>query len=139
MNIDKNITLLLQANYQRMMTFEQAANLTEEASFREFYSARAEESEENIRQICQYYQLDLSSIETFGGLAGRNFTLIPNQPITSRKPSKILASLKTFEKSVAHWYKTIMGEIKDLPGEIALLVDGQYRMLNNAQVQLEHL
>ncbi|MEP7278017.1 MAG: hypothetical protein ABI813_05195, partial [Bacteroidota bacterium] len=49
--IDKNIQFLITANYQRMVSFEQAAFLTNELSFKEFYLQKAEESEINMQQL----------------------------------------------------------------------------------------
>ena len=56
-----------------------------------------------------------------------------------KSPVRILASIKTFEKTIAKWYKNTLKEINGLPNELVELVKGQYRSLTSAQLQLETL
>lgn len=130
---DKNIQFLIEANYQRMMSYEQAAFLTNEPSFKEFYQARADESEANMQQL----QLLLSRPQ-----ADTNHLTdaIGNHLFHGKKtPIKILESVKVIEKTIIHWYKATIKEIAGLPREIVELVESQYKALTRTQVQLEHL
>ena len=138
--LDKNIQFLITANYQRMMSFEQAAFLTNELSFKEFYLQKAEESEINIQQF--YLMLNLSQPADGQDTALANSSAdayLPNIFTGKKSTIKILESIKAGEKTIAKWYKNTLTEIADLPNEMIELVKEQYRLLNNAQVQLEHL
>lgn len=137
-SLDKNIQFLITANYQRMVSFEQAAFLTNEQSFKQFYLEKAEESEINIKQL----QLMLNA----GNPAG-NVLIEPVNTdamlagIFNGKKStlKILATVKSIEKTIASWYKNTLREIKDLPADMVSMIEDQYKSLNNAQVQMEYL
>ena len=137
-SLDKSIQFLITANYQRMVSFEQAAFLTNEPSFKEFYLEKAEESEINIKQL----QLMLNA-----GNPAQNLLIEPVNTdamlagIFNGKKStlKILATVKSIEKTIANWYKTTLKEIKDLPADMVGMIEAQYKSLNNAQVQMEYL
>jgi hypothetical protein len=137
--LDKNIQFLITANYQRMVSFEQAAFLTNESSFKEFYLEKAEESEINIKQL----QLMLPIANPFAEntVTGPVNTDAMLAGIFNGKknPLKILASIKSIEKTIANWYKTTLKEIKDLPAEMVGLIEEQYKSVNNAQLQMECL
>jgi hypothetical protein len=138
--LDKNIQFLITANYQRMMSYEQAAFLTSEPSFKAFYLQRAEESEINIQQL--YLLLDIKysadGLNT-GAVNNGADAYLPNIFNGKKSNSKIFESIKSVEKTITKWYKNTLKEITDLPNEIVELVKEQYRLLNNAQLQLEHL
>lgn len=136
--IDKNIQFLIDVNYQRMVSFEQAAFLTNEISFKEFYLAKAEESEINIQQL--FIMLNIKQEEYNAGRAANAADLYMAEMFNGKKsPVRILESIKTFEKTIAKWYKATLAEINDLPNEMVELVKGQYRSLTNARLQMETL
>ena len=136
--LDKNIQFLIDVNYQRMVSFEQAAFLTNEVSFKEFYLAKAEESEFNIQQL--FIIMNIKQEEYNAGASANTADIYLAEMFNGKKSTtRILASIKTFEKTIAKWYKTTLKEISDLPNEIIELVKGQYTSLNNAQLQLEML
>jgi hypothetical protein len=138
--LDKNIQFLITANYQRMMSFEQAAFLTNEGSFKEFYLQKAEESEINMQQLYLILNLNQPADGQATALANSSAdAYLPNMFTGKKNTIKILESIKAGEKTIAKWYKNALKEIADLPNEMIELVKEQYRLLNNAQVQLEHL
>ncbi|HTL06756.1 MAG TPA: hypothetical protein VL307_00820 [Chitinophagaceae bacterium] len=138
--LDKNIQFLITANYQRMMSFEQAAFLTNEPTFKEFYLQKAEESEVNIQQLYLMLNISQPGAEQNAAMANSAAEIyLPNMFNGKKNASKILASVKTVEKTIANWYKNTLKEIADLPAEMVELVKEQYRSVNNAQLQLEHL
>jgi len=138
--LDKNIQFLITANYQRMMSFEQAAFLTNEPTFKEFYLQKAEESEVNIQQLYLMLNINQPGVEQNAAIANPAAEIyLPNMFNGKKNASKILASVKTVEKTIAKWYKNTLQEIADLPAEMVELVKEQYRSVNNAQLQLEHL
>lgn len=130
---DKNIQFLIEANYQRMMSYEQAAFLTNEPSFKEFYQARADESEANMQQLQLLLNIQESNQQHLAEPIGNHLFHGKKSPI------KILESVKTIEKTICNWYKTVIKEIAGLPREIVDLVEHQYKALTQAQLQLEHL
>jgi len=138
--LDKNIQFLITANYQRMMSFEQAAFLTNENSFKEFYLQKAEESEINMQQLYLILNVQQPVDGQNAGLANiATDVYLPNIFNGRKNTIKILESIKTVEKTIAKWYKNTLKEISDLPNEMVELVKEQYKSLNDAQLQLEHL
>jgi len=138
--LDKNIQFLISANYQRMMSFEQAAFLTGEPSFKEFYLQKAEESEINMQQLYLMLNINQPGAEQLAALANSTADIyLPNMLTGKKNAVKILESVKSAEKTIAKWYKNTLQEIADLPREMVELVKEQYRLVNTAQLQLEHL
>jgi len=138
--LDKNIQFLITANYRRMVSFEQAAFLTNEPSFKEFYLAKAEESEINIQQLQLMLNVQNGEEVLNADLTAVNKEAYLPSILDGRKNAgKVLASIKMVEKSIAGWYKNALKEITDLPKEIIELVEGQYKSLNNTRLQLETL
>ncbi len=139
--MDKNIQFLVTANYQRMMSFEQAAFLTNEPGFKEFYLQKAEESENNIQQLYLLLNMEYAADEMNDNSSANSTcdTYLPNVLSGKKNNTKIAESIKIIEKTISRWYKTTLKEITGLPHEVVELVKEQYRLLNNAQLQLEHL
>jgi hypothetical protein len=138
--LDKNIQFLISANYQRMVTFEQAAFLTNEPSFKQFYLEKADESEINIQQL--YLMLDANNSGAWqdAGMQNVNSDTFLSTMFHGKKSTlKILESVKIIEKTIVNWYKNTMKEIIYLPAEVTGLIEQQYKSLSNAQLQLEHL
>ncbi|MEP6747499.1 MAG: hypothetical protein ABJB86_07220 [Bacteroidota bacterium] len=138
--LDKNIQFLISANYQRMITFEQAAFLTTEQSFKEFYLEKADESEINIQQL--YLMLDANNSGGWqnAGMPNVNSDTFLSTMFHGKKSTlKILESVKIIEKNIVKWYKSTLKEIIDLPVEVTGLIEQQYKSLNHAQLQLECL
>jgi len=137
---DQNIQHLIKANYQRMMAFEQAAFISDDASLKSFYEARADESENNLKQL--YSCLNMSETEGENYATGNNGITDKylSQLFTGKKNSiKILQAARTLEKTILDWYKNAINEIKSLPKEVVEIVSSQYRLLSNAQLQLQYL
>jgi len=132
--LDQNIQFLVTANYQRMLSYEQAAFLTTEQSFKDFYTARADESEANIRQL--QHLVNQTMVKAFAAAPTAPFAKL----LQGRKSTiKILESVKTIEKTVVSWYKNTLREIAYLPKEMIQLVESQYHALTHTQLKLEHL
>jgi hypothetical protein len=137
---DKNIQFLITANYRRMMSFEQAAFLTNETAFKEFYMAKAEESELYMKQLQLILDVQLTDAgldELLGKLQGSAY--FPDIVGGKANAGQVLASVKLVEKSIAQWYKSTLKEIADLPKGIIEIVEGQYKSLGRAKLQLESL
>jgi hypothetical protein len=133
---DQNIRFLITANYQRMMSYEQAAFLTSEQAFKEFYTARADESENNIQQLYLLLNISHAAEDQQTAPAELSFAHLFHGKKTT---SKILECVKTIEKTIVTWYQATLKEIKDLPKEIVALVEEQYSRLTYAKLTLEHL
>jgi len=138
-SLDKNIQFLITANYQRMVSFEQAAFLTNEPSFKQFYLEKADESEINIRQLQLMLNLGNPLAENMMVEPVNTDAMLAGIFNGKKSPLKILASIKSIEKTIANWYKTTLKEIKDLPAEMVGLIEEQYKSVNNAQLQMEYL
>ena len=134
---DKNIQFLITANYQRMMSFEQAAFLTNEPSFKSFYLQKAEESEINIQQLYVLLNVQYSLDGLNPNMSADAY--LPNMFRGKKTTINILESIKTVEKTVGKWYKNTLKEITGLPVEIVRLIEEQYKLLNKAQLQMKYL
>ena len=137
---DQNLQHLIKVNYQRMIAFEQAAYISEDATLKSFYEARAEESENNLRQLYSCLNLTEAEGEMY---ATQNNAISGNclfQVFTGKKSSlKLLQATKTLEKKILDWYEAAIKEIKSLPAEIVEVVCNQYRSLSDVQLQLQYL
>jgi len=137
---DQNIQHLIKVNYQRMMAFEQASFISEDAVLKAFYAARADESENNLKQLYSVLNMTEAEGEKYAvqnSDAAGNYLL---QLFTGKKTAvKILESAKMLEKTILDWYKNTINEIKSLPKEIVEVVSNQYRTLSDAQLQLQYL
>jgi len=138
-SLDRNIQFLITANYQRMVSFEQAAFLTNEAGFKKFYLEKAEESEINIKQLQLMLHIGNPLAENTMAEPVNADAMLAGIFNGKKSPLKILASIKSIEKTIANWYKTTLKEIKDLPAELVALIEEQYKSVNNAQLQMEYL
>jgi hypothetical protein len=138
-SLDRNIQFLITANYQRMVSFEQAAFLTNEPSFKKFYLEKAEESEINIKQL--QLMLDIGNPAAVNPAADMATTDVMLAGIFNGKksPLKILATIKSIEKTIADWYKTALKEIKGLPEEMIAMIEDQYRSVHKGSLQMEYL
>jgi hypothetical protein len=138
--LDKNIQFLITVNYQRMVSFEQAAFLTNEPGFKQFYLEKADESEINIQQLYIMLHQNNPGVADNASLENIKCDSFLTTIFNGKKSTiKILESVKAIEKTIAKWYKSTLKEIADLPVEVVGLVEAQYRLLNDAQLQLEHL
>lgn len=137
---DQNIRHLIKANYQRMMAFEQAAFISDNASLKSFYAARADESENNLKQLYSCLNMSEAEGENYASQINDKSTYYFSHLFAGKKTSiKLLESAKTLEKTILDWYKTAINEIKSLPKEIVEVVSSQYGALSNAQLQLQYL
>jgi len=138
-SLDRNIQFLITANYQRMVSFEQAAFLTNEPSFKKFYLEKAEESEINIKQL--QLMLNMGNPAAVNPIANMANTDIMLAGIFNGKKNslKILASIKSIEKTIVDWYKTALKEIKGLPEEMVDMIQQQYKSAHQGWLQMDYL
>ena len=137
---DQNIRHLIKANYQRMIAFEQAAFISDNASLKSFYTARADESENNLKQLYSCLNMSEAKGESYAAHNNGNTSYYFSHLFTGKKTSiKLLESAKTLEKTILEWYKTAIKEIKSLPKKIVEVVSNQYGKLSDAQLQLQYL
>lgn len=136
---DQNIQHLIKANYQRMMAFEQAAFVCDESTLKTFFTARADESENNLRELCSFMNITTTEAENY--VAQNNSTAEKiGELFTGKKNAvKILQSAKMLEKTILGWYKSAIKEIKSLPKEVVETVSSQYKALAAAELQLQYL
>lgn len=137
---DQNIQHLVKVNYQRMIAFEQAAFISEDDSLKSFYEARADESENHLKQLYSFLNMTETEGEQYAMQTNETADKFIMNMFAGRKTSiKILESAKMLEKTMLDWYKKTIKEIKSLPKEIVEIVASQYRALSDAQVQLQYL
>ncbi len=122
---------LIRANYERMVAFEQAAfNVTDE-TLKNYFEAKASESEMNIVELN----------EVLSSLSGEKFEveetaeqnmLGASHLFTGQKKNvnTVLKNILFLEKSIIRWYKTGIKNLKGIP-------QGVNNILNKQSVGLE--
>ena len=137
--IDANIQDLLIANYQRMVAFDQAAHLTQEEEMKDFYNSKAEESENNLKQLCACLNIDED--KAIAMASANNSPLSHLQPMVQNRKNSlgILNAVKLLEKSLIKWYRDSIAELKSLPNDIMEIIQGQFQSMVQGQLQLNNL
>lgn len=124
---------LIKVNYQRMMAFEQAAFNSHDEALRDFYAARADESETYLKELCAALNVN----ENIAAALDCN-DLLKN--ITGRKTAiRILDFIISFEKSVVNWYKKAISDIQSFPAELSEIINRQYQAVGASRLALQEL
>ena len=137
--LDQNIQHLINANYQRMMAFEQAAFVSHESSLKLFFEARADESENNLKELCSFLNIPTTEVEKLALQNSGEAEKVNSLFSVNKNAAKLIQSVKTLEKTMLGWYKTAIKEIKSLPKEIVAAVSMQYKTMMDAEMQLQYL
>lgn len=104
---------LMRANYERMIAFEQAAFNIAEPSLKQYFEAKAEESEMNISELNEVFS-SLSGEKFEVENAGQQDMLHTTHLFTGQKNvSVLLKNILFLEKTIMRWYKI---GIKNLKG-----------------------
>lgn len=137
--LDQNIQHLINANYQRMMAFEQAAFVSDESSLKSFFEARADESENNLKELCSILNIPAAEVEKLALQNSGEAEKVSSVFSVNKNAVKLIQSVKTLEKTILSWYKNTIKEIKSLPKEIVATVSMQYKAIMDAEMQLQYL
>lgn len=125
---NKNLNLLIQAYYERMMAYDQASNATTDKDLKYFFEEQANESENIVKAI---------EVETNNTLNLKtNSYVLPATKLFSsgmyKKSYKfIIDSVKQLEKNMANTYNTLVDDVKKLPINVANILQHQKKMLRN--------
>jgi len=130
---DGNVQHLITINYQRMMAFEQAAFISQNEELKKFYSLRAAESEQYLKELCTALNMSepavlLQSCNDFL----RNIT-------TKKSTIRMLDFIISFEKVVLAWYKRAITDVKIFPAELGEILSRQYNAVGASQSALQLL
>lgn len=129
-----NVQHLITVNYQRMMAFEQAAFISDNENLRNFYAARADESETYLRELCTALNVNENNV---CNAQLCHYTL---KNINAQKnPNSMLQFIISFEKTVINWYKKAITDIKSLPEELAAILNRQHQSVGASQTALHQL
>lgn len=116
-----------------MMAFEQAAFNSQDESLRDFYAARADESEAYLKELCAALNVN----ENIAAALDCN-DLLKN--ITGKKTAiRILDFIISFEKSVVNWYKKAISDIQSFPAELSEILNRQYQAVGASRLALQEL
>lgn len=127
-----NVQHLITVNYQRMVAFEQAAFSSDDKGLRSFYEARAAESENYLKELCEA----LNVSEDFSRHSCDN--VVKN--ITAKKTAvSVLGLLISLEKTAMTWYKKAISDVKSFPEDIKEIINRQYSAVGATQYDLQRL
>ena len=127
-----NVQHLITVNYQRMVAFEQAAFFSNDKKLRSFYEARADESENYLKELCAVLNVN----DNFPVQSCEH--IIKN--ITAKKSAVgILGLIISLEKTVMTWYKKAINDVKSFPAEVIEIINRQYNAVGATQCALQCL
>ena len=127
-----NVQHLISVNYQRMVAFEQAAFFSDDKRLRDFYEARADESENYLKELCAVLNVN----NNFPVQSCENIY----KNITAKKSAvSILGLIISLEKTVMTWYKKAINEVKSFPEEVIEIINRQYSAVGATQYALQAL
>jgi len=127
-----NVQHLISVNYQRMVAFEQAAFFSDDKRLRDFYEARADESENYLKELCAVLNVN----NNFPVQSCENIY----KNITAKKSAvSILGLIISLEKTVMTWYKKAINEVKSFPEEVIEIINRQYCAVGATQYALQAL
>ena len=127
-----NVQHLITVNYQRMVAFEQAAFFSNDKKLRSFYEARADESENYLKELCAVLNVN----DNFPVQSCEH--IIKN--ITAKKSAiSVLGLLISLEKTVMTWYKKAISDVKSFPADIKEIINRQYSAVGAMQYDLHRL
>ena len=129
-----NLQYLITVNYQRMMAFEQAAFISNNKILRDFYAARAEESEAYLYELSAALNIDESTV-----CDPRLCNELLKNINAKKTPGSMLLFIISLEKTVISWYKKVITEIKFLPVELATIVHRQHQCVGASAIALHKL
>lgn len=131
---NSSLQYLVEVNYLRMVTFEQAAFNSNDEHLRQAFAERADESESYWRELCA--ALNLNESEALNtSLCNGTFKNIN----TRKTPGSMLGFITSFERTVAGWYKRAVADISSLPAELAAMVTRQYKAVKTSALSLQSL
>ena len=138
-SIAASIGDIIQINYERMTAFDKASRLATDQELKNYFEARADESEQHIEQL----QTLFSGVATPAGASGRKAFLpackIFDNALYLKKIPVLIESARCVEKHMMEWYQKLLEGLTNLPSEIVLLLRGQLENVRNGQLQLKHL
>ena len=127
-----NVQHLITVNYQRMVAFEQAAFFSNDKSLRSFYEARADESENYLKEFCAVLNVNADFQAQSCDSVYKN--------ITAKKSAvSMLGLIISLEKTVMTWYKKAINDIKSFPAEVIEIINRQYNGVGATQCDLQRL
>ncbi|MBC7848314.1 MAG: DUF2383 domain-containing protein [Chitinophagaceae bacterium] len=134
----ESIDNLIRINSERMASFDKASQVTKDEQLKNYFEARADESEKNIQQLEALVPQSGSSLKTYGEYFLTACRMFDNA-ITGKKMNIIIDSARCVEKHMLEWYIKVVDGLSNTPAEFALLLQGQVERLKNGQLQLKHL
>ena len=127
-----NVQHLITVNYQRMVAFEQAAFSSDDKGLRSFYEARAAESENYLKELCEV--LNVSE-----DLSLHSCDNVVKNIAAKKSAVSVLGLLISLEKTVINWYKKAISDVKSFPADLKEIINRQYNAVGALQYDLQRL
>jgi hypothetical protein len=128
---------LIQINYERMAAFDKASKLSTDEDLKNYFEARADESEQHIEAL---QELVPGSPEAGSGKK----SFLPScklfdKALYLKNIPVLLDSARSVEKHMVEWYQKMIEGMSHLPADLVLLLQGQLESVKNGHTQLKNL
>lgn len=125
------------ANQERMMAYDQAGNAARDQRLRDFFFAKAEESEQAAEAIGQVIQTSMVD-------EPKRSYILPGARLFERavhqKPATfLLTCAKQLESTISGLYAQMVTELSALPDSVVALIKSQQEMIRKSAVQMGKL
>ena len=137
--ICESIGNLIQVNFERMAAFDKAAKTVEDAGLKNYFEAKANESERNIEELQQV----LSEVSFPHRKLGQS-TLLPASntfaaAVYQNRINIIIDTVKCLEMHMMEWYQQIGDGLSNIPGEFKNLLKQQLLSLKTGYLHFRML
>lgn len=137
--ICESISNLIQVNFERMAAFDKAAKTVEDEGLKNYFEAKANESERNIEELQQV----LSEV----GIPHRKLSqpaLLPASntfaaAVYHNRINIIIETVKSLEMHMMEWYQKIGDGLSNIPGEFKNLLKQQLLLLKTGHLHFRML
>ena len=137
--ICESIDNLIQVNFERMAAFDKAAKTVEDERLKNYFEAKANESERNIEEL----QLVWSEV----GIPHKKLsqsTLLPASntfaaAVYHNRINIIIDTVKCLEIHMMEWYQKIGDGLSNIPGEFKNLLKQQLLLLKTGHLHFRML
>ena len=130
---------LIQINYERMAAFDKASQLSLDDELKNYFEAKAEESEQHIEEL-----QNLVPDTTLPQNAHARKSFLPackifDNALYLKKIPVLLDSARSVEKHMLEWYQKMLEGLTHLPADLVTRLQAQLENVKNGQSQLKHL
>lgn len=135
----ESIDNLIQVNFERMAAFDMASKTVEDEGLKNYFEAKANESECNIKEL-QQVRSEVGIPQTTSSQS----TLLPASntfaaAVYHNQINVIIDAVKCLEMHMMEWYQKIGDGLSNIPGEFKNLLKQQLLLLKTGHLHFRML